>query len=54
VTYILLSAFLLGLQGHFNPEDFSATASYAFAVVHFEIVAVKLGCYLLRIGGTGS
>src|SRR5579859_2100368 len=54
VTYILLSAFLSGIQGHFNPEDFSVTASYAFAVVLFEIVAIKLGCYLLNIGGQGQ
>jgi protein transport protein YIF1 len=54
VTYILLSAFLSGLQGHFNPEDFSVTASYAFAVVLFEMVAIKLGCYLLSIGGQGQ
>jgi hypothetical protein len=27
------------------------TASYAFAVVLFEIVAIKLVCYLLSIGG---
>jgi protein transport protein YIF1 len=51
VTYILLSAFLSGIQGHFSPENFSKTASYAFAVVLFEIVAIKLGCYLLSIGG---
>ena len=51
VTYILLSAFLSGIQGHFSPEDFSVTASYAFAVVLFEIIAIKLGCYLLSIGG---
>jgi protein transport protein YIF1 len=54
VTYILLSAFLSGIQGHFNPEDFSVTASYAFAVVLFEIVAIKFGCYLLSIGGQGQ
>ena len=41
VTYILLSAFLSGIQGHFSPEDFSVTASYAFAVVLFEIIAIK-------------
>ena len=54
VTYILLSAFLSGIQGHFSPENFSVTASYAFAVVLFEIVAIKLGCYLLSIGGQGQ
>jgi protein transport protein YIF1 len=51
VTYILLSAFLSGIQGHFSPENFSITASYAFAVVIFEMIAIKLGCYLLSIGG---
>jgi protein transport protein YIF1 len=54
VTYILLSAFTSGVQGHFSPEDFSVTASYAFAVVLFEFVAIKLGCYLLNIGGQGQ
>jgi hypothetical protein len=54
VTYILLSALLSGIQGHFSPEDFSVTASYAFAVVLFEIVAIKLGCYLLGISGQGQ
>jgi protein transport protein YIF1 len=54
VTYILLSAFISGIQGHFNPENFSVTASYAFAVVLFEIVAIKLGCYLLNIAGQGQ
>ena len=54
VTYILLSAFLSGIQGHFSPENFSVTASYAFAVVIFEMVAIKLGCYLLSIGGQGQ
>jgi hypothetical protein len=54
VTYILLSAFQSGIQGHFNPEDFSVTASYAFAVVLFEFVAIKIGCYLLSIGGQGK
>jgi protein transport protein YIF1 len=51
VTYILLSAFLSGIQGHFNPENFSVTASYAFAVVLFEMLAIKLVCYLLSISG---
>lgn len=54
VTYILLSAFLSGIQGHFSPEDFSVTASYAFAIVLFEFLAIKLGCYLLSIGGQGQ
>ena len=54
VTYILLSAFLSGIQGHFSPENFSVTASYAFAVVLFEFLAIKFGCYLLSIGGQGQ
>lgn len=30
------------------------TASYAFAVVLFEFLAIKFGCYLLSIGGQGQ
>ena len=54
MTYILFSALLSGIQGHFSPEDFSVTASYAFAVALFEIIAIKLGCYLLSISEQGQ
>lgn len=49
VTYILLSAMLAGLRGDFRPELFGYTASTAIGIVFFEILALKLGCYLLSI-----
>ncbi|KAI9805013.1 MAG: hypothetical protein M1833_006316 [Piccolia ochrophora] len=49
VTYILLSTVLAGLRGAFHPELLGLTATTAFAVVIVEILALKLGCYLLAI-----
>lgn len=49
VTYIILSTFLAGLRGEFQPELLGYTASTAFAIVTFEILGLKLGCYLLSI-----
>jgi hypothetical protein len=49
VTYILLSTLMAGLRGDFKPELLGLTASTSFAVVLVEIVALKLGCYLLSI-----
>lgn len=49
VTYILLSTMLAGLRGAFHPELLGITATTAFAVIGFEILGLKLGCYLLSI-----
>lgn len=49
VTYILLSAVIAGLRGEFQPELLGYTATTAFAIVIFEILGLKLGCYLLSI-----
>lgn len=49
VTYILLSSVLAGLRGAFQPELLGYTATTAFAIVIFEILGLKLGCYLLSI-----
>ncbi|KAI9838763.1 MAG: hypothetical protein M1837_002329 [Sclerophora amabilis] len=49
VTYILLSTLLAGLRGAFHPELLGLTATTAFAIVIVEILAIKLGCYLLSI-----
>lgn len=49
VTYILLSTLIAGLQGKFQPELLGYTATSGLAVVIVEIVALKLGCYLLSI-----
>ena len=49
VTYILLSTLIAGLRGQFQPELLGYTATIGLAVVIVEIVALKLGCYLLSI-----
>lgn len=49
VTYILLSTLIAGLRGKFEPELLGYTATSGLAVVIVEIVALKLGCYLLSI-----
>jgi hypothetical protein len=49
VTYILLSTLIAGLRGQFQPELLGYTASTALAIVVFELVGLKLGCYLLGI-----
>jgi hypothetical protein len=49
VTYILLSTLIAGLRGQFEPELLGYTATSGLAVVVVEIVALKLGCYLLSI-----
>ncbi|KAF8477283.1 putative membrane protein [Kalaharituber pfeilii] len=49
VTYILLSTLLAGLAGNFKPDLLGRTATTAFVIVIFEILGLKLGCYLLNI-----
>lgn len=49
VTYVLLSTLIAGLRGLYKPELLGYTATTALIVVIVEIVALKLGCYLLSI-----
>lgn len=49
VTYILLSTLIAGLRGQFQPELLGYTATTGLVVVIVELVALKLGCYLLSI-----
>ncbi|KAI9682504.1 MAG: hypothetical protein M1829_000296 [Trizodia sp. TS-e1964] len=49
VTYILISTTLAGIRGAFHPEILGLTATTAIAIVVFEILGLKLGCYLLNI-----
>ncbi|KAK5991017.1 Protein transport protein yif1 [Cladobotryum mycophilum] len=49
VTYILLSTLIAGLRGQFQPELLGYTATIGLVVVIVEIVALKVGCYLLSI-----
>ena len=54
VTYTLLSALSSGLQSRFHPEVLGYSLSKAMAVVVGEFCAIKLGCYLLDVKGTGA
>lgn len=54
VTYILLVGLLLGRANRFHPALLGSTASTAFAVLIFEVIMVRLGCYLLGVGSEGS
>lgn len=49
VTYILLSTLIAGLKGQFKPELLGYTATTGMVVVIVELVALKLGTYLLSI-----
>lgn len=49
VTYILLSTFLAGLQGQFQPELLGYNASKAGVCIILELVFLKLGSYFLNI-----
>lgn len=49
VTYVLLSTLIAGLKGDFKPELLGLTATTSMIVVVVEIIALKLGCYLLSI-----
>ncbi|KZV94464.1 YIF1-domain-containing protein [Exidia glandulosa HHB12029] len=54
VTYVLLSAVKLGLKTRFNPRVLGATTSSAIFCVFFEVLLVRLSCYLLNIQGSAS
>jgi len=54
VTYTLLSALASGLQSRFHPEVLGYSLSKAMLVVIGEFCAIKLGCYLLDVRGSGA
>lgn len=52
ITYILLSVLTYGLSGSFHPEQLGYTATTALSAVAFELLGLKLGCYLLNISNS--
>ncbi|GAA96248.1 uncharacterized protein L969DRAFT_84100 [Mixia osmundae IAM 14324] len=54
VTYILLSGVVAGSESRFHPELLGVTASKSLGIVFLEFLVIKLGCYLLNIGGEGT
>jgi len=54
VTYILLAGVVTGTRGDFHPDNLGMTASKSLGIVFVEFCLVKLGTYLLNIGGEGT
>lgn len=52
-TYILVIGFKAGKEG-FKPELLGKTASTALGVVLFEVLLLKLGCYLFSVTSDGQ
>jgi hypothetical protein len=50
MTWVMLSAIVLGSQLRFTPEAFGAATSRGFAVLLLEVGALKMGYYLLSDG----
>jgi len=50
VTLILAMGYALGTAGQFHPEVLGLTASRALVVLFFEVLALKLGLYLISVG----
>lgn len=49
VTYVLIIGIMMGQGNKFHPEVLGVVSSAALTVTVFEIMAIKLGCYLLSI-----
>lgn len=54
VTYILLAGVVTGKRGEFHPDDLGMTASKSLGIIFIEFCLIKLGTYLLAIGGEGT
>ncbi|CAH0016758.1 hypothetical protein V2G26_016996 [Clonostachys chloroleuca] len=49
VTYVLLSTLIAGLRGEYRPELLGYTGTIGLIVMVTELIALKLGCYILSI-----
>ncbi|CAG9995647.1 unnamed protein product [Clonostachys byssicola] len=49
VTYVLLSTLIAGLKGDYRPELLGYTGTIGLIVMVTELIALKLGCYILSI-----
>ncbi|KAJ2749583.1 Transport protein yif1, partial [Coemansia nantahalensis] len=50
VSYVIAVGLVMGRMGVFHPEDLGFTASSALGIVIFEVLLVKMFCYLLNVG----
>lgn len=53
-TYILLETLIAGFRGQFQPELLGYTATTALVIIMVEILALRLGTYLLSISNTSQ
>ncbi|KAI8092543.1 YIF1-domain-containing protein [Halteromyces radiatus] len=49
VTYVLMCGLVAGRQGSFHPEKLYVAGSTSVAIVFFEIMFTRLGCYFMNI-----
>ncbi|KAJ2340632.1 Transport protein yif1 [Coemansia sp. RSA 2671] len=50
VSYVIVIGLIIGRLGVFRPEDLGYTASSALGVIVFEVLLIKMFCYLLNVG----
>ncbi|KAJ1931602.1 Transport protein yif1, partial [Linderina pennispora] len=50
VTYVITIGLIIGRTGAFSPEVLGYTASSALGIIVFEVLLVKMFCYLLNVG----
>ncbi|KAJ2014667.1 Transport protein yif1 [Coemansia sp. S680] len=50
VSYVIVIGLIIGRLGVFHPEDLGYTASSALGVIVFEVLLIKMFCYLLNVG----
>mmetsp|Transcript_11181 Transcript_11181/g.30066 ORF Transcript_11181/g.30066 Transcript_11181/m.30066 type:complete len:365 (+) Transcript_11181:53-1147(+) len=48
ITYVLLVGFISGTAGTFTPDVMASTASLGLLVLSLEVLAIRLGLYLVR------
>ncbi|ORZ25120.1 hypothetical protein BCR42DRAFT_399417 [Absidia repens] len=49
VTYVLMCGLAAGRQGSFHPEKLYVAGSTSVAIVFFEIMFTRLGCYFMNV-----
>ncbi|KAK4673772.1 Protein transport protein yif1 [Podospora pseudopauciseta] len=49
VTYVFLRTLFAGFRGEFEPQLFGSVATIAIVMMILEILALRIGCYLLNI-----
>jgi protein transport protein YIF1 len=48
ITYVLISAFLTGTVGKFNPQVIPSITTYCFIIQLLEVLCIRFGFYLMQ------